>query len=700
MKTFQHLTPLFLPLGTALIFLAGCGPVEEAEVLDNSQEVADYYASQISLPPEVREAFERGEITQEEIDRRTAAGEFEKFFQFKTIEDLPADLTWQNGMDLPDIGSPEAKKGGTRNGRLQDFPRTLRRVGPDSNGSFRPFIMDDTTMQFAHRHPNVTGIGPYGHYYYPGLAKEWAIDFERKTVFVRLDERAKWSDGVPITVDDVFFMFYFFQSPYIKAPWYNNWYSRNYVNVTRYDDHTFSVTVPEAKPDMSARVLELRAVPRHFYRELGDDFVERYQWRFQPTSGPYTIDDKDIKKGDSIVLRRNDEWWAKDNKFWRNRYNFDRIRLTVIRDTEKAFESFVRGDLDSWGLNLSRFWYEKLPADHELVENNYINRVKFFNDVPRPTYGLWMNSSKPYLDNIDVRVGIHHATNWELICEKYFRGDAERMRTSADGYGVFTHPTLQARPFDVELALASFAKAGFTQRGPDGILVNEAGDRLSFELSTGYRVLEDLLTILKEEAMKAGLEFRINVLDGTSGWKLVQEKKHEISFSAFNVSPEMYPRYWETYHSVNAYDQAFLPDGSVNPDRQVKTQTNNLQVIAIPELDKMIERYRASESAEEMIQLAHQMEEMLYEDASFAPGFVLPFYRVGFWRWLRFPADEFDTKLSRDPTERFVNWIDTDLKEATERARSAGEPMEPDVYQDVYDQFRVPAGDQAAIEQN
>ena len=104
----------------------------------------NHFDTTISLPPSVQEDLERGSITQEEIDRRTAAGEFPKFFQFKTMADMPTDLEWEDGSDLPDIGSPEAKKGGTFYISVDDFPRTLRLFGPDANGSFRPWLLDDT----------------------------------------------------------------------------------------------------------------------------------------------------------------------------------------------------------------------------------------------------------------------------------------------------------------------------------------------------------------------------------------------------------------------------------------------------------------------------------------------------------------------------------------------------------------------------
>jgi microcin C transport system substrate-binding protein len=684
-RTFTLLGAFMAAL--TVLFTAGCGGGADEEVAsdrDITAEVEAYYATFKRPPPELKAQLAIGEITQEAYNLQMA--EVPLFYQFKTPADIPGDLLWENGSDLPEIGSPEALKGGTQYGALQDFPRTLRRVGPDANGSFRPFLLDDVEMRVARRHPNVTEIGPRGHYYYPELAESWAVDKENKRVYVRIDPNARWSDGEQVTADDFLFTFFFYQSAYIRAPWYNNWYVESYTGITKYDELTFSVSVPEAKPDLNSRVLDLIPIPQHFYKELGDDFVERYQWRFQPTTGAYVIHEDDIKKGRSITLTRQKDWWALDKKNLRYRYNFDRIHLTVIRDIPKMFESFRRGDLDATGLvNLPEYWYEKLPDDAPEVQNGYIHKVTFYNEIPRPTYGLWINSAKPLLENRDIRVGINFATNWDRVIEEYFRGDPVRMNTTADGYGEFTHPTLEARPFDVDKALEAFAKAGFAERGPDGILVNSEGQRLSFTLSTGYRTFQDLLTILKEEAAKAGLDFRLEVLDGTAGWKKAQEKQHDITFSALNVSPEMYPRYWETYHADNAYDVPWLADGvTPNPERQIKVQTNNLQSVAIAELDALIEAYRRSDDAEEMKQLAFQMEEILFDHASFVPGFVRPFYRAAHWRWVRYP-EGFNFKLSRGAGEWFVSWIDTEMKEATREAQKNGETFEPQIL--VFDQF-------------
>ena len=612
------------------------------------------------------------------------------FFVVKTPADLPADLAWQDGSDLPELGSPERKRGGTFNGRIQDFPRTLRTVGPDSNSGFRSFLLDDNAVGFGQLHPNAPGP----HRFFAGLATSWAVDLPAKTVYVRIDPAARWSDGPAVTTDDVFFMFWFFQSRYIQAPWYNNYYGigETYTRITRYDTHTFAVTLTDSRPDLLSRVLGLRPSPAHFYRELGDDFVTRYNWRFEPTTGPWVITDAELKRTstsrNNITLSRLENWWANEKPQFRYRYNPAAIRLRVIRETPKAFEAFLLGELDAFGMSLAEYNYDRLPDDHPLVQRGLIHKVTFFNDVPRPNYGLWMNTAKAPLDDQNVRLGIQHATNWQLVIDQYFRGDYTRLHTSNQGYGDMSHPTIRGRAFDVTKAREYFTRAGYTATGPDGILRKPDGTRLSVGLTTGYEALAPVLTILQEEARKAGIEYRVEILDASAAWKKVQEKNHDITFSAFGIGVELYPRYWETHHSANAYDQPFLDDGKTpNPVRKPKVQTNNLESIAIPELDALITAYDKSDSLDTKRTMAQRMEEILYENASFAPGFALSFFRTASWRWMKFPEGH-AYRFSDSSFDSGTYWIDESAKTETLSAlRDAAKTFPPSV--ELYDQWKA-----------
>jgi len=591
------------------------------------------------------------------------------FFTFATPEDIPADLTWENGADLPELGSDKATKGGTWHKGLTDFPRTFRHFGPDANGSFR-WYLTDLSMNYAHRHPNVEQG------YFPGLAKEWAIDEENVRVFIRINENAEWSDGVPVTTADAAFNYYLKQTEFNQAPWYQNFFKVQYKNITVYDEHTFSVTVAQKKPDFASYVLELGPEPKHFYKGYQDDFVQYYQWKVRPTTAAYVIDESSVKKGKSLQLVRQKDWWAKDLKFWKNRYNPDVIDLEVVRDPEKSFELFLNGDMEVARLNLAKYWFDKLPDDHPLVQKGYIHKVTFYNKVPTGGMGFYLNTTKPLLDDINVRKGIAHASDFATVVDKFFRNQWALENATNSGYGAASSDSLRAREYDPKQAAEYFAKAGFNERGPDGILVNDKGQRLSFTVTTGAKTLTDALTILQQQALKAGLELKLEIVDNTVAWKKAQEKKHEITLTGFGYSTtEVYPRYWEAWHGENAF----------NDDGSVKVQTNNYTMLNEPVINEKIIQYRESVSHEEKVKLAHELEQLIWDSGVYAYGFYLPAYRVGYWRGIEWP-EGFNVMRSELEWDYMVHWIDEAKLKETMEAKASGKTFEPLVKE--YDQFK------------
>lgn len=627
-----------------------------------------------------------------ETDLAKTIKEQADFYVFKTPADLPAGLKWENGAALPEFADLNAKKGGTFSYFIPDFPRTIRTIGPDATGGIRPYLLDYVEPAFINPHPNVTNGG------YAGLVSEWSVGPDGRTVYFKIDPKARWSDGKPLTTDDVVFTLYFMRSPHLNEPWYNDFYTKNYQQVIVFDKLTFATVHPEKKPDLAIRFGGWVPYPRHAYQDFGAGWLERFQWRELPKLGPYVLRDKDIDKGRAVTLTRLKDWWAADKRFFRGRFNPDRYRFEVIRDPDKAVESFMRGDLDFMGLGLSKYWYETLPDNHPEVVAGRLIKFKFYNRTPRPDFGLWINRAKPVLDNRDIREGIQHASNIALVCEQFFRGDAVQMQTRSDGYGWRMHPTITARPFDPVKAREYFAKAGFATQGRDGVLTNATGQRLSFTITAYSPTMRDLLAILKQEALKAGLEFNIEVLDTTTGWKKIQEKNHEIALAALSRSAELYPRYWEMYHGSNAYTDAYLKDGKPTPiatgstpnpqPKQVAVQTNNMTMTLIPELDRLIEAYDKAETLDEIKTLAAQIEQIIHDDAGWVNGWQRPFYRGGYWRYVKWPQ-AFNVAQSRDFEEFFVHWIDPEEKKEVEAARKAGR-----TYSDggvkVHDQFKSP----------
>ena len=595
------------------------------------------------------------------------------FYQFKTLADLPADLKWENGMDLPEIGDPAAKKGGTFNFDMPNFPPTLRYFGPEGGNTFRGEHYDSIEMGLVGRHPNADE-------WMPGLAREWAISADRKTVYYRLDPEATYSDGVKVTVEDYFMLFYVSMSKHAKDPFRADYFPREFAAITKYDEHTLSITLTKVNPD-PVLISAISPLPRHFLREFSEDFPARYQWRKTPTTGAYDILPEDVKFGRSVTLHRVKNWWARDRKYYKHRFNADFIVYRMVSTIDKGFELLRQGKLDLFSSSAQMlpptFWYDRGDAPELL--NGYLERYTFYNQYPRIPRCVYINTSKPLLDNVDVRVGVHHAFDMEKVIAVVLRDDAVRMQSAFAGFGRFTSPNLHARKYDPAKAREAFAKAGFTKAGKDGVLMNAEGKRLSFALSIGAMPLYTQAGLIwKEGALKAGLELQIESLDFTQLFKKAAEKKHDMVLAGFGATPP-YPEFWQFYHTDNAYE--VLKDGTRKP----KPNTNNFTQTADPELDKLIVQQREAPNEDEVQRLSWQIEEIVQQRASEIPTWEVPLYRYFHTRWMRWPSDG-NVKFSREAYDNYVWWIDEDIKAETLKAmregRSFGETSR------VFDQYQ------------
>jgi microcin C transport system substrate-binding protein len=580
-------------------------------------------------------------------------------YQFKTLADLPADLKWETGLDYPEVGDPEAKKGGTFNYDMPNFPPTLRFIGPEGSNTFRSEHYDNIEMTMLNRHPNEDK-------WIPCIAKEWAISTDRKTAFYKIDPDASYSDGVKVNADDFFMLFYVSTSKHAKDPYKADYFPKEFEAITKYDDLTFSVTMKKVNPD-PLLIANMPPLPRHFFREFTDDFPARYQWRKMPTAGAYDILPEDIRFGRSITLTRVKNWWAKDKKYYRHRYNADRLVYRMVSTMDKGFELFRQGKLDFFSSSAQllppNFWYDR--GDVPELLNGYIERYSFYNQYPRVPRCIYINQSRPLLDQLAIREGLHHAFDIEKVISVVLRDDAVRMQSAFAGFGRFTSPNLKARTYDPAKAREFFAKAGFNTPGKDGVLTNAQGQRLSFMLSLGNMPLYSQAGLIwKEGALKAGVDLQIESLDFTQLFKKAGEKKHDLVLAGFGAEPP-YPEFWQFYHSDNAYEKA--ADGT----RKVKPDTNNFTQTADPELDKLIDQQREAPNEEEVQRLSWIIEEESQKRAIEIPTWEVPLYRYFHWRWMRWPKDG-NCKMTREATDSFVWWIDDDIKAETLKAMREG----------------------------
>jgi len=615
---------------------------------------------------------EANRLEVEKWDFRVGLGDYLKFGK---PSDVPADLVWENGQDQPEMGDPAAKKGGVLRRHIPDFPPTIRPIGNNANNSFRSDLYDLIDVKLVTFHMQTMKL-------IPGVANEWAVSADKRTIYFRIDPDACYSDGVPVKAKDYLVTAYVRVSDNIFNPFFKQYYRENIAQLAVYDDRTLSVSLPEAQYFGPLLAGDMTPYAPHFYAEYGPDYAERYQWRFPPTTGAYEVKEGDIVKGVSITQTRVKDWWAKDKKFYRYRYNPDKMVSTVVRDDSKAFELFRAGELDTFPITRPELWYEK--AEMPPVYDGYIERTTFYNQFPRVPYGLYLNVKKPPLDNRDVRIGINQAMNWQKVIDVQFRGDYQRLNSFNEGYVPFSDPTIRARPYSITDARASFAKAGYTAEGTDGILKKPGGTRLSVAIT--YPAIpryDRMFSLLRESARACGLEVRLDSMESTVAFKKQLQKQHEITFGAWNTEPPM-PDFHQFLHSSNAFDEKGNP----------KPNTNNTFLWARADTDRLSEIVRSATTEEELTDATRKLQHIMHDEAIFVPGFAVDFVRVGYWRWVKWPDCEttrFSPPVTYEPHETNVLWIDDDVKEETLKARREGKKF-PEVNR-VVDTYRMTAGD-------
>ncbi len=578
------------------------------------------------------------------------------FLVFRRPKDLPTNLKWQDGSEEPELGSPEARKGGTLRLPLQrSFPNTLRPFGPNSNNSTRRYVYDDIDLPLVRLHPGTGRI-------IPGTADRWAVSADNRTVYFHIDPAARFSNGCKLTTRDYICSLFVRTSPFAVEPFYSGYYMGNFARIEVYGDEYLAVTLNAPRP-YAPVYASIPACCTSFYAEFGPDYPTRYLWRVAPTTGGYTILPDGLTMGRSIVLSRVKDWWAAERKFTRYSCNVDNIVYTFVTETTKVRELFRIGQLDVFSAREADIWYEGMEIDP--VYRGLIQRVRFSNIWPRNCFGWHLNCSRAPFNNKSVRLGFHHALNVQSVINTVFRGDYTRLGSYFSGFGKYTDDSIRALPYSPEKARRFFAEAGYTEEGDDGILCKPDGTRLQVVVSSRIDSLyANCMNMLREDAARCGLDLRLEQMDDTVFYLKVKEKQHSAAIFSWGFSPPL----------PNA-SEFFLSEYALNPDGSPVPGTNNITATASPELDAAILDCRMAATEQEMAEAQHRVQQLIADSAAWVPGWTTSYWRFAQWRWLRWP----DTPECRfcppryyDPLDSHLYWIDEELKRETLNARTEG----------------------------
>ncbi|MBS0243929.1 MAG: ABC transporter substrate-binding protein, partial [Proteobacteria bacterium] len=253
-----------------------------------------------------------------------------------------------------------------------------------------------------------------------GLIAEWVShppDFSSATFGLRPE--ARFSDGTPVTADDVVFTL----DAVKKANPRFALYFKNVVRAEKLGSHEvrFVFDAPENR-ELPLIVSTMPVLPKHYWtgkddkgepRDLGRGSLE-----IPVGAGPYRVVGSDT--GRKLVLERVKDWWAKDLPVSRGQYNFDRLVYQYYRDRVPAFEGFKVAETDFWPENSAKGWATEF--DFDAVKRGLVKREELPDGNIPPMQGFAFNLRRPQFADRRVREAFNLAFNFEWANSNMFFG--------------------------------------------------------------------------------------------------------------------------------------------------------------------------------------------------------------------------------------------------------------------------------------
>lgn len=452
------------------------------------------------------------------------------------------DLKYPEGFAHFDYVNPDAPKGGTFStwgfGTFDSLsPYILK-----GNAAALSTVFFDTLMTGSLDEPDAM-YGLLAHTIEYPENREWAIFHMRP--------EARFSDGTPVTAQDVVFSYEVLRDK--GQPAYQVLF-RDFKSVEALDDHTVKFTF---NPDGALRELAMSAAGLPIFSRAYYDTRDFAESTLEPPlgSGPYVLHRVDA--GRSVSYKRRDDYWARDLNVNVGTNNFDILQVEYFADYTTAFEAFKAGAYMYREEFMSLIW--ATGYDFPAVQSGAVKVETLPDGRPAGTQGFWFNLRRPVFEDARVRQALGMAFNFEWANESLFYGIYKRT----DSF--WENSTMQAEglPSDAELALldplrehlpeAVFTEAAFSPAesnpanvadrgalrtagrlleeagwtvGGDGIRVNAQGQRLRIEVLNDSASFERIINPYVENLRRLGVDAVYTRVDSAQS----QEREKKFDF--------------------------------------------------------------------------------------------------------------------------------------------------------------------------
>ncbi|MCR9086547.1 MAG: extracellular solute-binding protein [Rhodobacteraceae bacterium] len=401
------------------------------------------------------------------------------------------------------------------------------------------------------------------------LAESVETGPNREWVEFTLRPEARFSDGTPVTVEDVIWSYETLGEeghPRFHASW------SKVDRIEPVGERTVRITFNTPDRELPL-IMGLRPIFQKAQFE-GRDFAES---SMIPPIGtaPYVVADAD--PGRRVTLRRNPDYWGNDLPFNAGRHNYDEIRLEFFADAGVIFESLKAGEITTFREGNPARWADSY--DFPAVTTGAVVKSEIPHERPTGINGLVMNTRLPVFQDWRVRDAVIHAFNYEFIAQtqtgggdprigSYYANSVLGMRDgpaegkvrallepfadellpgALEGYALPEGDGTERNRRNIRTALALLEEAGWTP--VNGEMRNAAGEPLTFEILLRQGAIEHqaIINIFVQALQRLGITPTITTVDNAQYTERTNAYDFGMAFyqRALSLSPgnEQY-LYW------------------------------------------------------------------------------------------------------------------------------------------------------------
>ncbi|SEF89535.1 peptide/nickel transport system substrate-binding protein [Bosea lathyri] len=463
------------------------------------------------------------------------------------------------------------------------------------------------------------------------LASHVELDDARTRLAFDIDERATFSDGKPVTAEDVLFTFELLKTK--GKPFHRSSLGR----VTKAEAPSLRRVVFELG-DGSNRELPLVIGAMPIFAKHATNAETFGETSFKPAlgSGPYLV--SEVRPGAMLTLKRRKDFWAEDHPLTRGFFNADEIRYDFYRDSNALFEAFKAGLYDVRLESDPTRWMT--GYDVPAVRDGRILRQTLHFDTPKGMTGLVFNTRRPIFADVRVREALGMLFDFEWVNRNLFHGvyrragsffsDSElsalgvpadaREKAMLSGFpgsvrddilaGRWTPSATDGSGRDREQArraLDLLNKAGFGM--VDGVLRNmKGGDPLAFEITVTNRPQERLALNYAQSLGRLGIEVTVRLIDDVQYWRRL---------SAFDFDMIQ----WTWPASASPGNEQIGRWGSANADRKGAL---NYAGVKSPAIDATLQKLLGARQREDFVATVRTLDRLLLSGFYVVPLYYLP----------------------------------------------------------------------------